>query len=114
MARLIGAACLKHDLFRIRTLRERRGRRHPRKRPAILGRAAPSVIGKRRVMQLLVCYGHARLRAASERRGDCVMSEAGTDPIRDYLARSRDAVEAAIADPHFVATIASIADPVGS
>ncbi len=42
------------------------------------------------------------------------MSEAGTDPIRDYLARSRDAVEAAIADAHFVATIAAIADRVGA
>ncbi|MGD9615745.1 MAG: D-sedoheptulose 7-phosphate isomerase [Alphaproteobacteria bacterium] len=40
------------------------------------------------------------------------MSEAVRRSILDYLARSRDAVEAAIADPGFVATVAAIADRV--
>jgi D-sedoheptulose 7-phosphate isomerase len=37
------------------------------------------------------------------------MSAAGTEPIRDYLAGSRDAIEAAIADANFAATIAALA-----
>jgi D-sedoheptulose 7-phosphate isomerase len=40
------------------------------------------------------------------------MNEATTRAIVDYLALSRDVVEAAIADPEFVATIAAIADRV--
>jgi D-sedoheptulose 7-phosphate isomerase len=38
------------------------------------------------------------------------MSEAAARAVVDYLVLSRDAVEAAIADPGFVATIAAIAD----
>ena len=40
------------------------------------------------------------------------MNKAAARSIVDYLARSRDAVDAAIADPEFVATIAAIADRV--
>lgn len=42
------------------------------------------------------------------------MSEAVTRSIVDYLARSRDAVAAAIDDPAFVAMIAAIADRVAA
>jgi D-sedoheptulose 7-phosphate isomerase len=42
------------------------------------------------------------------------MSEAMTRSIVDYLARSRDAVAAAIDDPAFVAMIAAIADRVAA
>jgi D-sedoheptulose 7-phosphate isomerase len=40
------------------------------------------------------------------------MSEAAARSIVDYLVQSRDAVDAAIADPEFVATIAAIVDRV--
>jgi D-sedoheptulose 7-phosphate isomerase len=40
------------------------------------------------------------------------MNEAVMRPIVEYLERSRDAVEAAIGDPAFVATIAAIADRI--
>ena len=40
------------------------------------------------------------------------MSETAARTIVDYLVQSRDAVDAAIADPGFVATIAAIADRV--
>jgi D-sedoheptulose 7-phosphate isomerase len=40
------------------------------------------------------------------------MNEAVRRPIVEYLARSRDAVDAAIDDPAFVATIAAIADRI--
>lgn len=40
------------------------------------------------------------------------MSEAAARSILDYLAQSRDAVNAAIADPEFVTTIAAIVDRV--
>jgi D-sedoheptulose 7-phosphate isomerase len=42
------------------------------------------------------------------------MSDAAIEPIIDYLARSRDAVTAAIADPEFVATIAAIVERIAS
>lgn len=38
----------------------------------------------------------------------------GTGQIIEYLARSRDAVEAAIGDPRFIASIASIVDRVAT
>jgi D-sedoheptulose 7-phosphate isomerase len=40
------------------------------------------------------------------------MSQAAARAIVDYLARSRDVVDAAIADPEFIATVAAIADRV--
>ena len=40
------------------------------------------------------------------------MSEAATRAILDYLARSRDAVDAVMADTEFVATVAAVADRV--
>jgi len=42
----------------------------------------------------------------------CGMTDAERRPIVEYLAASRDAVEAAIGDPAFVATIAAIADRI--
>src|SRR5438105_5920587 len=42
------------------------------------------------------------------------MTEAQTGPIIDYLARSRDTLAAAIADPRFVATLAAIVDRVAA
>src|SRR5438874_1307138 len=42
------------------------------------------------------------------------MTEAQTGPIIDYLARSRDTLAAAIADPNFVATLAAIVDRVAA
>jgi D-sedoheptulose 7-phosphate isomerase len=42
------------------------------------------------------------------------MSDAGTRPIVEYLARSRDVVEAAIGDSAFVMTIAAIADRIAA
>src|SRR3954454_1430205 len=44
--------------------------------------------------------------------GGMSMSEAARRAIVDYLVRSRDAVDAAIADPEFVAAITAIADRV--
>src|ERR1044071_2421712 len=40
------------------------------------------------------------------------MNEAAARAVVDYLAQSRDAVDAAIADPAFVATVAAIVDRV--
>ena len=42
------------------------------------------------------------------------MSEAPAGPIIEYLARSRDALDAAIADPRFIATIAAIVERVAA
>ena len=42
------------------------------------------------------------------------MSDAATRPIVEYLARSRDVIEAAIGDPVFVATIAAIVDRIAA
>jgi len=41
------------------------------------------------------------------------MSETAPGPIVDYLAQSRDVIDAAIADPDFIATIAAMVDRVG-
>ena len=42
------------------------------------------------------------------------MEDAATRPIIEYLARSRDVVEAALGDASFVATLAAIADRVAA
>src|SRR5437763_14233790 len=42
------------------------------------------------------------------------MTNAATAPVFEYLARSRDVIQAAIDDPGFAATIAAIVDRVGA
>ncbi len=61
-----------------------------------------------------VAIDKPRIGLANEGRMGWDMSEAGTRPIVEYLARSRDAVEAAIGDPAFVATIAAIVDRIAA
>src|ERR1700732_788446 len=59
---------------------------------------------------------------ARPRRGKCpplcsgvrVMTQAAAAPVIEYLARSRDVLQAAIEDPGFAATITAIVDRVAA
>ena len=68
--------------------------------------------GQRGVRRYYFAMRHGGSAGEREPRGAADHREAPVNPITDYLARSRDAIQAAIDDPAFIAAIGAAVDLV--